>query len=122
MSTLRCSANTSVCITYRDGRATRKCDTSLCSSMLNTTTVSGMRHLGTLIAAVVIGPSAWILLAFGQDRSAQAFAHAQNTALHTGDFVRPVEYLAAAGLLLGLLATLRVSPLGSVLTGLGFAL
>ncbi len=89
--------------------------------MLNTTTVSGMRHLGTLIAAVVIGPSAWILLAFGQDRSAQAFAHAQNTALHTGDFVRPVEYLAAAGLLLGLLATLRVSPLGSVLTGLGFA-
>ena len=90
--------------------------------MLNTTTVSGMRHLGTLIAAVVIGPSAWILLAFGQDRSAQAFAHAQNTALHTGDFVRPVEYLAAAGLLLGLLATLRVSPLGSVLTGLGFAL
>jgi hypothetical protein len=91
--------------------------------MLNTTTVSGMRHLGTLIAAVVIGPSAWILLAFGQDRSALAFAHAQGTgAFHTGDFLRPVEYLAAAGLLLGLLATLRFSPLGSVVTGLGYTL
>jgi hypothetical protein len=89
--------------------------------MLNTTTVSGMRHIGTLIAAFVIGPSAWILLAFGQDRSVQAFAHAQSaSALHTGDFVRPVEYLAAAGLLLGLLATLRFSPLGSVVTGLGY--
>jgi len=82
-----------------------------------------MRHLGTLIAALVIGPSAWILLAFGQDRSALAFAHAQsNGALHTGDFLRPVEYLAAAGLLLGLIATLRFSPLGSMVTGLGYSL
>jgi hypothetical protein len=77
-----------------------------------------MRHIGTLIAAAVIGPLAWILLAFGQDRSAQAFANAHsNGAYHTGDFLRPVLFLGAAGILLGLIATLRFSPLGAVLTG-----
>jgi len=82
-------------------------------------TVPGMRHLGTLIAAIVIAPLAWVLLAFGQDRSAAAFAYAQSTGgFHTGDFVRPVQCLAAAGLLLGLIATLRFSPLGATLTGL----
>jgi hypothetical protein len=82
-----------------------------------------MRHLGTLIAAIVIGPLAWILIAFGQDRSAAAFANAQsNSAFHTGDFVRPLIFLAAAGLLLGLIATLRFSPLGAGLTGLVYVL
>lgn len=81
-----------------------------------------MRHLSTLIAAVLVAPLSWLLLAFGQDRSAQAFANAQNTgAFDTGDFVRPVMCLAGAGLLLGLLATLRFSPLGVVLTGAGYA-
>ncbi|MEJ3750109.1 hypothetical protein WEI85_43480 [Actinomycetes bacterium KLBMP 9797] len=77
-----------------------------------------MRHVWTLIAAVVIAPLAWLLLAFGQDRSVQAFANARsNGAFDTGDFVRPTLCLAAVGLLLGLIATLRVSPLGAVLTG-----
>ena len=81
-----------------------------------------MRHLFTLIAAVFVAPLSWILLAFGQDRSAQAFANQQHTgAFDTGDFIRPVVCLAGAGLLLGLLATLRVSPLGAVLTGAGYA-
>jgi hypothetical protein len=81
-----------------------------------------MRHLSTLIAALFVAPLSWILLAFGQDRSAQAFANQQHTgAFDTGDFVRPVVCLAGAGLLLGLLATLRVSPLGAVLTGAGYA-
>jgi hypothetical protein len=82
-----------------------------------------MRHIGTLIAAIVIGPLAWILIAFGQDRSATAFANAQkNSAFHTGDFVRPLIFLAAAGLILGLVATLRLSPLGAGLMGLVYAL
>lgn len=77
-----------------------------------------MRHIGTLIAAIVIGPLAWILIAFGQDRSAEAFAKAgSGGAFHTGDFVQPLIYLAVAGLLLGLIATLRYSPLGAVLAG-----
>ena len=81
-----------------------------------------MRHLSTLIAAVVIAPLAWVLLAFGEDRSAQAFANADTSgAFHTGDFVRPAVCLAAAGLLLGLLATLRFSPLGAVVAGAGYA-
>jgi hypothetical protein len=81
-----------------------------------------MRHLSTLIAAVFVAPLSWILVAFGQDRSAQAFANAQHSgAFDTGDFVRPVIFLAGAGLLLGLLATLRFSPLGVVLTGAGYA-
>lgn len=81
-------------------------------------TVPAMRHIGTLIAAIVIGPLAWILTAYGQDRSAEAFAKAGNSgAFHTGDFVQPLVYLAVAGLLLGLIATLRYSPLGAVLTG-----
>src|SRR5215475_9993128 len=77
-----------------------------------------MRHVRTLIAAVVITPLAWILMAFGQDHSAQAFANGANGgSLHGGDFFRPVLFLAAAGLILGLIATLRISPLGAVLAG-----
>lgn len=89
-----------------------------------TATVSGMRHFGTLIAAIVIAPLAWILLAFGQDRSVQAFAAATHPGmgLSAADFVRPFEYLAAAGLLLGILATLRFSPLGAVVTGFTYTL
>jgi hypothetical protein len=78
-----------------------------------------MRHLGTLVAAIVIAPLAWILLAFGQERSAQAFVNAQNRgAFDKGDFVRPLVLLAAAGVLLGLIGTLRLSPLGAGLTGI----
>lgn len=81
-----------------------------------------MRHYGTLIAAVVISPLAWILLAFGQDRSAQAFANAKsNGALHSADFLGPLLFLLAAGLLLGLIGTLRFSPLGATFAGLVFA-
>jgi hypothetical protein len=82
-------------------------------------TVSSMRQLWTLIAAVVISPLAWLLLAFGQDRSVHAFLNEQSTrAFNTGDFVQPALSFAAAGLLLGLLVTLRFSPLGAVLTGI----
>ncbi|MGC1214682.1 MAG: hypothetical protein WA890_25915 [Micromonospora sp.] len=82
-----------------------------------------MRHLGTVIAAAFVGPLAWILFALGQDRSAQAFANAQDTgALDSHDFVRPALVLAAAGILLGLIATLRFSPLGAALTGLAYSL
>ncbi|RZU76182.1 hypothetical protein EV384_4812 [Micromonospora kangleipakensis] len=81
-----------------------------------------MRHIGTLIAAIVIGPLAWILLAIGQDRSVQAFTAAQTSgAFDTGDYVRTALLLLAGGILLGLIATLRFSPLGAVLTGVVYA-
>ncbi len=80
-----------------------------------------MRHLWTLIAAVVIAPLAWVLVAFGEDRSALAFANAQRTgAFDTLDFLRPVVLLAAGGLLVGMLATLRFSPAGAGLLGLAY--
>lgn len=81
-----------------------------------------MRHIGTLLAAIIIGPLAWILLAIGQDRSFQAFTAAQSSgAFDTGDFVRTALLLLAGGILLGLIATLRFSPLGAVLTGVVYA-
>jgi hypothetical protein len=81
-----------------------------------------MRHTATLVAAVVIAPLAWILVAFGQDRTAQALDTADSSGVYrTGDFVAPLFFLAAAGILLGLIATLRFSPLGAVVTGLGYA-
>lgn len=81
-----------------------------------------MRHFGTVLAAAVVGPLAWVLFAIGQDRSARAFAAAQDGgALDSADFVRPALVLAAGGLLLGLIATLRFSPLGAGLTGLVYS-
>jgi hypothetical protein len=77
-----------------------------------------MRHLSTLIAAVFIAPLAWVLLAFGESRSTQAF---ENASISGADFVRPAVCLAGAGLLLGLLATLRFSPLGAVVAGAAYA-
>jgi hypothetical protein len=78
-----------------------------------------MRHLGTLIAAIVIAPAAWLLIAFGEAESITAFAKAQDSgAWPAGDFIAPLLFLAGAGLLLGLIGTLRFSPLGAVVTGL----
>jgi hypothetical protein len=80
-----------------------------------------MRHVAALLVAILIAPSSWLLLAFGQDRSARAFTEPLAAgAFNTTDFVRPAAYLAAAGLLLGLLATLRYSPLALTLTGAGY--
>jgi hypothetical protein len=80
-----------------------------------------MRHIATLIAAVVIAPLAWVLLAFGQDRSTQVFEAGDHTGtLPASDFAQPVIVLAAAGLILGLIATLRFSPLGAVVAGAGY--
>jgi hypothetical protein len=80
--------------------------------------VRGMRHIGTLIAAIVVGPLAWILLAFGQDRSAEVFANASlSGTFRPEEFVGPLLLLAGAGLLLGLVGTLRFSPLGATVIG-----
>jgi hypothetical protein len=81
-----------------------------------------MRHLGTLIAAIVIAPAAWLLIAFGQGEAGSSFAKAQTSgAWPAGDFLAPLLLLAGAGILLGLIGTLRFSPLGAVLTGLIYA-
>src|SRR2546421_5710420 len=81
-----------------------------------------MRHIGTLIAAVVIAPLAWFLLAIGGARPAQLFTAPGGPGMFApAGLVRPVQVLAGAGLLLGILGTLRFSPLGAVVTGFGYA-
>jgi hypothetical protein len=82
-----------------------------------------MRHIKTAIAALVVGPLAWVLLAAGQGRSLRVFGDAQESggALDPDALLKPLLVLAAAGLLLGLVATVRISPLGSVLTGLAYS-
>jgi hypothetical protein len=86
-----------------------------------------MRHFGTVLAALVIAPLAWLLLAFGEARSLQAFGGQAGSTpdpaatLDSRDFLQPLLFLAAAGILLGLIATLRFSPLGAFLTGLAYA-
>jgi hypothetical protein len=81
-----------------------------------------MRHLATLIAAAVIAPAAWLLIAFGQTDSGTTIAKAQvSGAWRAGDLIAPLLLLAGAGILLGLIGTLRFSPLGAVLTGSVYA-
>jgi hypothetical protein len=82
-----------------------------------------MRHMRSLIIAIIVAPLAWVLLALGQVRSTGAFPGAgQGGALHTADFVRPMVLLAGAGLLLGILGLLRLSPLGALVIGVVFTL
>jgi hypothetical protein len=75
-----------------------------------------MRHLFTMIAALVITPVVWLLVSFGQDRTAQALS-GQDVTATTGDLVGPLLLLGCAGILLGLIATLRFSPAGAGLAG-----
>jgi hypothetical protein len=81
-----------------------------------------MRHLGSLIAGIVAAPLCWLLLAFGQTASTQAFASAADTGtFRTSDLVRPLVFLAVAGIALGLIATLRISPVGPAVAGAALA-
>lgn len=80
-----------------------------------------MRHFGTLIAALVIAPLAWLLLSFGQAASLKNAEGGPDTGIVSAHgFLQPLLFLAAAGILLGIIATLRFSPLGAVLTGAAY--
>src|SRR5262245_8117404 len=82
-----------------------------------------MRHLWSLIAGVVIAPVVWGSLALGRGESAATFEKwAQSDTIYTGDLIKPAAYLVAAGVLLGLIGTLRFSPLGAVFAGVLFIL
>src|SRR5215211_8764525 len=80
-----------------------------------------MRHLWSLVAGVVAAPLVWGLLAIGQPQSSETIAAwEQQDTINTGDLLKPAAFLAAAGILLGLVATLRFSPAGPLVTGLLF--
>lgn len=71
-------------------------------------TVCAMRHVAALLAAILIAPLSWLMLAIGQDRPDRTITGA-------------LACVVAAGLLLGLVATVRLSRLGVALTGAAYA-
>jgi hypothetical protein len=78
-----------------------------------------MRHLWSLLAGVVAAPLTWVLVSVGQARSSSTVAGwAEARRYDTLDLIEPAVYLAVAGVLLGVIGTLRFSPLGPLLAGL----
>nr|MDT0657859.1 hypothetical protein [Micromonospora sp. DSM 115978] len=78
-----------------------------------------MRHLWSFLAGLVAAPLAWVLTALGQDGSARTVARWTEVGTYnTANLIEPAVYLAVAGILLGVLGTLRFSPLGAVTAGL----
>jgi hypothetical protein len=78
-----------------------------------------MRHLWSLLAGVVAAPLTWVLVSLGQGGSTRTVAGwVEARTFDTVDLIEPAAYLAVAGILLGLLGTLRWSPVGPVVAGL----
>lgn len=73
---------------------------------------STMRHTWSLVAGVVLAPLGWFLLAFGQA------AMTQSVTLSTsdGDFLLGGLLIIGVGLILGLLSSLRTSPVAALAT------
>lgn len=77
-----------------------------------------MRHLWSVLAGIVAAPLAWLLLATGQHRSQRTVADwEQSGFFDTGQLIGPMVFLLVAGVLLGVLGTLRWSPAGPVAAG-----
>ncbi|GGL90189.1 hypothetical protein [Micromonospora yangpuensis] len=78
-----------------------------------------MRHLWSLLGGLVVAPVTWVLVTLGQDGSARTVDRwVQVGTFNTANLIEPAVYLGVAGILLGLLGTLRVSPLGPLVAGL----
>lgn len=78
-----------------------------------------MRHLWSLLAGIVVAPLTWCLVALGQNGSQEQVGDwVSNRSWDSVDLIEPAAYLAVAGILVGLLATLRISPVGPLVAGL----
>ncbi len=78
-----------------------------------------VRHLWSLIAGLVAAPVTWILMALGQSGSIETITRwAETGTFNTARLIEPAVYLAVAGIILGLIATLRISPAGPLAAGL----
>lgn len=81
-----------------------------------------MRHLGSLLAGLLAAPAAWLLLAIGQPQMTRTIKElTEAERFNTVDLIGPVAYLAVAGVVLGLIASLRVSPAGPGIAGIALA-
>ncbi|SCG66770.1 hypothetical protein [Micromonospora coxensis] len=78
-----------------------------------------MRHLWSFLAGLVVAPITWVLITLGQDGSGRTVRRWVEIGTYsTPNLIEPAVYLGVAGILLGLLGTLRVSPLGPLVAGL----
>jgi hypothetical protein len=78
-----------------------------------------MRHLSSLLLGIVAAPLTWVLVAAGQDGSATTIDSWVKADSNTwANLLEPAVYLAVAGLLLGLVGTPRISPVGPLAAGL----
>ncbi|KXK59948.1 hypothetical protein AWW66_21505 [Micromonospora rosaria] len=78
-----------------------------------------MRHLWSFLAGLVVAPVTWVLVTLGQDGSMRTVDRwVEVGTFNTANLIEPAVYLAVGGILLGLLGTLRVSPLGPLVAGL----
>ncbi|SBT54692.1 hypothetical protein [Micromonospora narathiwatensis] len=78
-----------------------------------------MRHLWSFLAGLVVAPVTWVLVTLGQDGSGRTVHRWVEIGTYsTPNLIEPAVYLGVAGVLLGLLGTLRFSPLGPLVAGL----
>ncbi|MEV1332284.1 hypothetical protein AB0J20_22240 [Micromonospora costi] len=78
-----------------------------------------MRHLWSFLAGLVVAPVTWVLVTLGQDGSSRTIGRwAEIGTFNTANLIEPAVYLGVGGVLLGLLGTLRISPLGPLVAGL----
>lgn len=78
-----------------------------------------MRHLWSFLAGIVVAPLTWVLVTLGQDGSSRTVNRwVELGTFTTANLIEPAVYLAVAGILAGLLGTLRISPLGPLVAGL----
>lgn len=78
-----------------------------------------MRHLWSLIAGVVLAPIVWAVAAFGQAVTAQVGANGAPTSFDSKLLIAAAAFVGA-GLVFGIIGTLRVSPVGPLIAGLAY--
>jgi hypothetical protein len=76
-----------------------------------------MRHLWSLLAGVVIAPLTWAVVAFGQTVTGEVIKAGSLTSFSSKLLLAAAAFVGA-GIIVGLIGTLRVSPLGPLLVAL----
>jgi hypothetical protein len=76
-----------------------------------------MRHLWSLLAGVVIAPLTWAVVAFGQTVTGEVVKAGPLTSFSSKLLLAGAAFVGA-GIIVGLIGTLRVSPFGPLLVAL----
>ncbi len=76
-----------------------------------------MRHLFSFLVSVILAPVIWVLVALGETKIFRQLARGP---FDRTDFVVPLLLLVGAGILIGLIASTRISPVGPAVVGLAF--